>query len=124
MPRVLKPLAPSLRKCLPLKESNQNFFTAARIGARLAGLDSSLRLNLDMALADGLDKNVIAGTNGLLGGTNLTAVTQGTRNTFALYRSSLVYARIDGTYASMASDLKMVVGPETYADMASRYPEQ
>ena len=35
------------------------------------GMDAALRENLSMGLADGLDKAIIAGTNGLLTGTNL-----------------------------------------------------
>ena len=34
-------------------------------------MDSSLRMNLSDALSDGLDAQIIAGTNGLLTGTNL-----------------------------------------------------
>ena len=97
------------------------FFYSREDRARLSGMDESLRMNLDMALADGLDKNVIAGTNGLLGGTNLTAVVQGTRNTFALYRGSLVFDRVDGKFASTTHDIKIVVGAASYADMASLY---
>ena len=97
------------------------FFYSREDRARFAGMDESLRKNLSDSLAAGLDKNIIAGPNGLLGGSNLTAVATTTRDTFATYRSRLVYGRIDGTSASMASDLKMVVGAATLADMAGQY---
>ena len=97
------------------------FFYSREDRARFAGMDESLRKNLSDSLADGLDKNIISGPNGLLGGTNLTAVATSTRDTFATYRSRLVYGRIDGTYASMSSDLKLVVGAATLTDLAAQY---
>ena len=48
-----------------------SFFFSHEDRARFAGMDSSLRENLSMGLMDGLDKQVMAGTNGLLTGTNL-----------------------------------------------------
>ena len=43
-----------------------SFFYSREDRARFSGMDSALRENLSMALADGLDKQVLAGTNGLL----------------------------------------------------------
>ena len=34
-------------------------------------MDEALRMNLSDGLSDGLDKQILAGTNGLLAGTNL-----------------------------------------------------
>ena len=48
-----------------------SFFYSREDRARFAGMDASLRQNLNDALSDGLDKQIIAGTNGLLTGTNL-----------------------------------------------------
>ena len=60
-------------------------------------MDEALRMNLSDALADGLDKQILAGTEGLFTGTilanhNVSAVT-----TYANYRSELGYGRVDGT---------------------------
>ncbi len=73
--------------------------------AKFAGMDAALRQNLSDALADGLDKAVIAGTNGLLTGTNLPNHNVTTVTTFALFLSQLAYGRVDGKYAGMTSDL-------------------
>ncbi len=98
-----------------------SFFYSREDRARFAGMDSSLRENLSMGLSDGLDKAIIAGTNGLLTGTNLanhnvTAVT-----TFANYLSEFLYGRVDGRYASMSGDIRVVVGSGTYAHMGATY---
>ena len=45
------------------------FFYSREDRARFAGMDQSLRQNLSAGLSDGLDQQVIAGTNGLLSGT-------------------------------------------------------
>ena len=89
--------------------------------ARFAGMDSALRENLSDALADGLDKAVVAGTNGLLTGTNLANNNVTTETLFDLYLSQLGYARVDGKYAGMTSDIRVVVGPATYAHAGSKY---
>ncbi len=91
--------------------------------ARFSGLDSSLRTNLNAALENGLDKEVLAGTNGFLGSSGLTNPTDpGSEADFAAYRA-LVYdaAVVDGLYAHMASDVRLVVGPATYAHAAGKY---
>ena len=51
------------------------FFYSREDRARFAGMDSALRENLSMGLSDGLDKQIIQGTNGLLTGTNLANIT-------------------------------------------------
>ena len=98
-----------------------SFFYSREDRARFAGMDESLRENLSEGLADGLDKQIIAGTNGLLTGTNLDNHNVSTQTTYALYRSQFAYARVDGRYASMTSDIRAVLGGETYAHAASQY---
>ena len=90
------------------------YFFSREDRARFAGMEESLRDNLSMGLSDALDKEVIAGTNGLLNGTvlanhNVTATT-----TFDLYLSGLVYGRVDGRYASTSGDIKLLVGSHAY----------
>ena len=54
-------------------------------------------------------------------GTNLPNNNQTTNDTFDSYLSNLVWNQIDGRYAAMASDLALVVGPETYKDLGQEY---
>ena len=74
-----------------------------------------------MALADGLDKEVVAGGDGLLSGTNLSNNAASAVTTFAGYLEDLAYGRIDGTYAAMTSELRIVMGAGTYAHAGSVY---
>ena len=89
--------------------------------ARFAGMDAALRENLSMALADGLDKQVIAGASGLLHGTNLADHDAGAETTFAKYKSDFAYGRVDGKYAGSVADLRIVMGSATYAHAANAY---
>ena len=98
-----------------------SFFYSREDRARFAGMDSALRENLSMGLSDGLDKQIIQGTNGLLTGTNLDNNNVSTETTYALYRDQFAYGRVDGRYASMTSDIRSVMGSETYAHAAKQY---
>ena len=89
--------------------------------ARFAGMDESLRMNLSEALSDGLDKQVVAGTNGLLAGTNLANHASTAVTTFARYRSDLVFSRIDGRFAGEGADIRVVMGSGTYAHSGGAY---
>ena len=85
-------------------------------------LDSSLRENLADGLADGLDKVILSGDPvGLLHGTVLPNSNVTTADSFDTYLSNLLWKQIDGRYAAMASDLRMVVGSATYQDMGQTY---
>lgn len=97
------------------------FFYSREDRARFAGMDSALRENLSAGLADGLDDQILSGTNGLFTGTNLANNNQTTNDTFDSYLSNLVWNQIDGRYASMASELAMVVGAATYKDLGATY---
>ena len=98
-----------------------SFFYSREDRARFAGMDEALRQNLNDALSDGLDKQIIAGSNGLLTGTNLANHNVTVVTTFALYLSQFGYGRVDGRYASMTGDLRAVVGAGTYANMGAQY---
>ena len=97
------------------------FFYSREDRARFAGMDAALRANLSEGLADGLDKQILAGTNGLFIGTNLPNNAQTTDDTFDSYLSNLVWNQIDGRYASMASELALVVGAATLKDLGQTY---
>ena len=98
-----------------------SFYYSREDRARFSGMDSALRENLSAGLADGLDDQILSGTNGLFTGTNLPNNNQTTNDTFDTYLSNLVWNQIDGRYASMASDLSMVVGAATYKDLGQTY---
>ena len=98
-----------------------SFFYSREDRARFAGMDSALRENLSMGLADGLDKAIIAGTNGLLTGTNLANHNVSAETTYALYRDHLLYSRIDGRYAAVSGDIRILMGSDTYGHAASQY---
>ena len=98
-----------------------SFFYSIEDRARFAGMDSALRENLSAGLQDGLDKAILSGTNGLFTGTNLPNNAQTVNDTFDSYLSNLVWNQIDGRYASMTSELAMVMGAATYKDMGQTY---
>ena len=98
-----------------------SFYYSREDRARFMGMDEALRMNLNDALSDGLDKQIISGTNGLLtsqnlGNHNVTNVT-----TFDLYLAGLVYGRVDGKYASTSSDIKLLVGSHTFGHAGRVY---
>ena len=97
------------------------FFYSREDRARFAGMDAALRQNLTEGLLDGLDKEILAGTNGLFSGNNLANNNQTTNDTFDSYLSNLCWNQIDGRYAAMASDLSMVVGAATLKDLGATY---
>ena len=98
-----------------------SFFYSREDRARFAGMDSALRENLSAGLADGLDKEILSGTNGLFAGSNLTNHNVTTNDTFDSYLNNLVWNQVDGRYASMPSDLSMVIGAATLKDMGATY---
>ena len=98
-----------------------SFFYSREDRARFAGMDEALRMNLSDGLSDGLDKQVLAGTNGLLSGTNLGNHNASAVTTFDGYISGFGYGRVDGRFASMTSDLKIVMGSGSYSHAGSVY---
>ena len=97
------------------------FFYSREDRARFAGMDAALRSNLSEGLADGLDKQILAGTNGLFTGTNLPNNAQTTDDTFDSYLNNLCWNQIDGRYAAMPNDLALVVGAATLKDLGQTY---
>ena len=98
-----------------------SFYYSREDRARFAGMGEALRRNLSDGLADGLDRQIIVGTNGLLtsgvlSDHNVSAVT-----TYALYRDHLAYGRVDGRYAGTVGDIRLVVGAGTYGHAAKQF---
>ena len=98
-----------------------SFFWSREDAARFSGMSSALRMALSEGLSDALDKQIIAGTNGLLEGTNLPNHNVSTETTYALYRNQFAYGRVDGRYASGVGDLRVVMGSDTFAHSAGQY---
>ena len=98
-----------------------SFFYSREDRARFSGMDESLRMNLSDALSDGLDDQILTGTNGLLAGTNLANHAASAVTSYANYRNHLGYGRVDGTYAGGIGDLRIVMGSATYGHAASTF---
>ena len=98
-----------------------SFFYSREDRARFSGMSEALRMNLSDALADGLDKQILTGAEGLLTGTKLPNHNSSAQATYAHYRSELAYGRVDGTFAGSVSDLKIVMGAASYGHAASQF---
>ena len=97
------------------------FFYSREDRARFEGMDTALRQNLSEGLTDGLDRQILVGTNGLLTGTNLADHDAAAVTTYASYVSELAFSRVEGRYAGMASDLRVLMGSGTYAHAGATY---
>ena len=97
------------------------FFYSREDRARFAGMSEALRMNLNDALMDKLDQQVLAGANGLFHGTNLDNHAASAVTTFANYKADLAYGRVDGRYANGVEELRIVMGSASYAHAATAY---
>ena len=97
------------------------FFYSREDRAKFSGMDAALRENLSMGLSDGLDNQILAGTNGLFTGTNLANHTAAAVTTFDNYISEFAYSRVDGRYAATTGDIKVVMGSGTYTHAGGVY---
>ena len=98
-----------------------SFFFSREDRARFAGMDESLRMNLSQGLSDGLDKQIMAGTNGLLTSTNLANHAASAVTSFSNYVANLGYSRVDGRYAGMLNDVRVVMGAATFGHAGTIY---
>ena len=92
------------------------FFYRTTDSSRFPGLDPSLRGALGSGLSEAVDKAFIAQVVTDVARTDATA-----ENTFATYRSALVYGRLDGRHASMESAVRLLMGSPTLAHAAGKY---
>lgn len=98
-----------------------SFFIRREDRARLAGMEEALRMNLSDALADKVDSEIIA--NGFLGADGVKpadSTAESAASDFADYMN-LLYSQVDGTYAAMASDVRLLCAGDVYADMGATY---
>ena len=84
--------------------------------ARFPMMPESLRQALSMGLSEVLDAKLIGQIV-----TDVARTDAAAENTFATYRSALVYGRIDGRYALSESDIRLLVGSATLAHAAGKY---
>ena len=92
--------------------------------ARFSSLDLALRQALNGGLEEKLDDELIAGTEGLLTGTNLPNHAASAVTAFATYLSEFGHARVDGRYAAALADVRTVMGAATYAHAGNQYRSQ
>ena len=107
---------------LTLGRIQASFFWSREDAQRMAGMGDALREALQGGLADKLDKEIIQGTNGLLTGTNLDNHARSAASDYAHYVSSLLYGRVDGRYAFDLSDIRVVMGSDTFGNAATKLP--
>ena len=93
-----------------------SFFYLRTDGARFGGMDAALRSALSSALSEAMDKEVI---DQLV--TDVARTDAAAQSTFALYRSGLVYGRLDGRFASVEGDIRLLMGSATAAHAAGKY---
>ena len=84
-------------------------------------MGEALAQNLQEALADKVDQQILNGANGLFNGTNLANHNVSAVTTYALYRDLLAYGRVDGKYASNVGDIRVLMGSATYAHCATQF---
>ena len=98
-----------------------SYFYRRTDAARFKGMSEALRENLSMGLADGLDKQIVSGSDGLLTGTNLPNHDSAGLGTFAVLLPQFSYARVDGRYAGDSMQIRSVVGNESYGFFGGLY---
>ena len=84
-------------------------------------MGDALRSALNEALSESLDVQVVSGSDGLLGGTNLANHATAAIDSFGSYVSKFGFARVDGRYASSVSAVKVLMGSAGYAHAGSAY---
>lgn len=96
------------------KRAQASFFWRIEDEARLRGMESALRSNLEMSLRSKLDNLVLNDTaEGLLAGGVTAPSNPGAEAVFADYKKA-VTGQVDGRFASMPEGVRLILGSETY----------
>ena len=104
------------------KRLQASFYFRVEDVAKFQGMEGSLRMALNDGLGEALDNAIINGSDyGLLHGTNLADHAAAAEATWAQYRSTLAYSRVDGRWADSVSQLRILVNPETYAHASTKF---
>ena len=107
---------------LPPKRIQASFIYRRTDAMQFGSMDSALRMALNGGLQEKLDYEAIGGTDaGLLVGTNLPDHDVSAVTSFANYLSRFLYGRVDGRYAEMKSDIRVLMGAPIYAHAGSVY---
>ena len=106
---------------LPPKRIQASFIYRRTDAMQFSNMDSAFRMALNGGLQEKLDLDAIAGTGGLLIGTNLPNNNVSEITSFANYLSLFLYGRVDGRYAEMKTDIRVLFGSATYAHAGSVY---
>ena len=106
---------------LPPKRIQASFIYRRSDSMQFGNMDSALRMALNGGLQEKLDLDAIAGTAGLLTGTNLPDHDVSAVTSFANYLSLFLFNRVDGRYAESKSDIRVLMGAPTYAHAGSVY---
>ena len=106
---------------LPPKRIQASFICRRTDSMQFNSMDGSLRAALNGGLQEKLDLDAIAGDDGLLTGTNLPNNNVSAITSFTNYLSLYLYGRVDGRYAEMKSDIRVLMGAGTYAHAGSVY---
>ena len=84
--------------------------------SRLEGMGESLRMALASGLSEALDSKLIAQIVTDVSRTDSSALA-----TFATYRSRMIYGQLDGRFAPLESDIRVLGGASTIGHMALQY---
>ncbi len=106
---------------LPPKRIQASYIYRRTDAMQFSGMDSALRMALNGGLQEKLDYEAIGGASGLLTGSNLSNNNVSTVTSFAGYLSQYLYGRVDGRFAEMKSDIRVLMGAATYAHAGSVY---
>ena len=98
-----------------------SFFFSEESKGKFAGMEDALRRNLSAALSDSLDRQIIAGNDGLLVDGVLDAHDAAKQTDYATYRNALGYGRVDGTWAGSISDIRLLMGAPTYGHSSAQF---
>ena len=88
--------------------------------ALFAGMEDALRRNLSDSLSAGLDKYVLIKADTGLFDHGTDPADASSETTYAGYRAAIM-GRVDGIYASRASDVKLLVNAATYQHMDTEF---
>ena len=93
-----------------------SFFYRRTDAMRFAGMSEALRMALSSGLSEAMDAQVVARIVTDVGLTDTSDV-----DDFAKYRQRLVYSQLDGRFAPMESDVRLLVGAKTAAHASAQY---
>ncbi len=103
------------------KRAQASFFWSIEDEARLAGMEAALRQNLRMALSSKFDNLLLNDTTaGLLEGGLTQAGDPSSQADYGAYKSSVVN-QVDGKFASMPDQVRLVLGAKTYQHADGQY---